>query len=229
MSTSRALLTVMIAFALVLTGCSSLSIAGPAETVEGSGTLASETRAVSGFTEIVLAGQGEIDIVFGDSEAMSIEAEDNLLPYLTTTVSGSRLTIGTKPNINLQPTRLIRYHVTLRQLTRVEISGSGNVDLPEVVGDRLEFEITGSGNLTAAGAVDELDATLSGSGNILTGDLQAIAVDVSLLGSGNLTVWATERLHIQVGGSGSVSYYGRPADLQQAITGSGSVIDLGDK
>jgi hypothetical protein len=229
MSIRRFTQAVAFAASLLLAGCSSLPIASQRDTIEGSGTLATETRAVSGFSEIVLEGQGDAEIVFGAGEALVIEAEDNLLPYLTTTVRGAQLVISTRPNVDLLPTRPIRYSVTVTQLDGIRISGSGNVTVPEVVADRLEFEISGSGGITAAGAVDEVEAVLSGSGSIAAGDLQALAADVDLPGSGNIVVWATQRLHLKLGGSGSISYYGQPSDLEQEVTGSGTVRALGDK
>jgi hypothetical protein len=227
MSLSRTILVAILAFTLV--GCSNAATPAQREAIEGSGVLTTETRPVSGFTQIVLAGPGSAKVVFGDSDALVIEAEDNLLPYLTAAVSGSRLTLGTKPNTDLHPSRPIRYTITVRDLDGITISGSANADIPQVGVDRLEFELSGSGTITAAGAVDELVAELSGSGSVLTGDLQALAADVSLPGSGTLVVWATQRLHITLGGSGNVNYYGHPLDFQQEVHGSGSVHDLGDR
>jgi hypothetical protein len=46
----------------------------------GSGNVITESRDVAGFNEIALGGIGTGIVTQGDEEALTIEAEDNLLP-----------------------------------------------------------------------------------------------------------------------------------------------------
>ena len=55
--------------------------------VGGSGKVETETRQVSGFTAIDLTGTGEVTIEQGETESLTIEADDNVLPALTSKVS----------------------------------------------------------------------------------------------------------------------------------------------
>ncbi len=59
--------------------------------VKGSGTLATETRSIGDFNAIQLDGAGQLVITQGDTVALQIEAEDNILPNLKSTVEGSTL------------------------------------------------------------------------------------------------------------------------------------------
>ena len=59
--------------------------------VRGSGNVAEEDRAVSGFTGVALAGIGELTIEVGERESLRIEAEDNLMPYLEAEVRNGML------------------------------------------------------------------------------------------------------------------------------------------
>ena len=101
-------LLAMVAVLLVLGGCS---------VVSGSGQVKSETRQVSGFTGIELSGNGEVTIEQGDTESLTIEADDNVLPVLTSEVEDSVLRLGTKPRTTVQTRSPIRYRVTLKDLT----------------------------------------------------------------------------------------------------------------
>src|SRR3954452_19692731 len=65
--------------------------------VQGSGNLRTETRSVSGFTAVDLSEQGHLVIEQNGTEGLTITAEDNILPLLTSNVSGDRLVLGTKP------------------------------------------------------------------------------------------------------------------------------------
>ena len=65
---------VLSAMLLVATACSA---------TKGSGQLAAEARQVSGFTKVELTGVGELTIEQTGAESLTISAEDNLLPQLT--------------------------------------------------------------------------------------------------------------------------------------------------
>src|SRR4029453_617014 len=52
-------------------------------TTRGSGQLATAQREVANFTKVELAGQGDVTIEQTGTESLSISADDNLLPLLT--------------------------------------------------------------------------------------------------------------------------------------------------
>ncbi|MHC4958535.1 MAG: hypothetical protein ACYTGN_09170 [Planctomycetota bacterium] len=62
-----------LAFALLLAaGCS-------APTIHGSGRRVTVERAVSGFDRVTFRAVGEVTLIQGDEEGLSIEIDDNLL------------------------------------------------------------------------------------------------------------------------------------------------------
>ena len=91
-----AAMPVIVAGLLVLSACS---------VINGSGHVETETRQVSGFTGIDLAGSGEVTIEQGDAESLTIEADDNVLPALTSKVSDSTLKLGKKPGTTVRTKR----------------------------------------------------------------------------------------------------------------------------
>ena len=101
---NRCLLAI-VAVLLLPTGCS---------VVSGSGQVASETRPVSGFTGIDLSGTGEVIIEQGETESLTIEADDNVLPVLTSEVEDSVLRLDQKPRTTVQTRNPIRYRVALK-------------------------------------------------------------------------------------------------------------------
>jgi hypothetical protein len=50
----------------------------------GSGNVITESRVVSGSDEILLSGSGEVVVDVDGTESLTIEAEDNIMPLLTT-------------------------------------------------------------------------------------------------------------------------------------------------
>ncbi len=214
--------------------------------VSGSGTLKSESRKLPAFTGIALSLPGEVEIQQGDSDGVSVESDDNLLPQIETVVDNGRLELrSASRRATLKATRL-KFIVTVRSLSSLEVSGSGDmratalktaklkvsihgsgdIRIGALEADALELSIAGSGDFEAAGRATRVHASIAGSGDIMMGKLEAKEVKVSIAGSGDASVWATETLAVSVAGSGDLLYYGDPK-LKRSIVGAGSVTRLG--
>ena len=186
----------------------------------GSGIMATETRDVSGFDEIDLSVSGTVLIAVTGTESLTVEAEDNILPLLTTEVRNGRLELGTKQNIS--PTREIVYTITVVSLEALAVSGSGSVTATDIDASGFDVKISGSGTVTPEGVSESLDLSISGSG-VFEGDgLVSATATVSVSGSGNAVVNVTDDLDVKVSGSGNVEYLGDPG-VSVSTSGSGDV------
>src|SRR5665647_3381368 len=72
------------------------SFAQPWETVKGNGQVKKENREVSAFTSLAVGGAMDVQIAYGNSNSISVEADENLLPYIETSVENGKLTINSK-------------------------------------------------------------------------------------------------------------------------------------
>jgi hypothetical protein len=235
--------------ALSLTACNQFQVSFSANTVVGSGKVVSENREVSGFTSVLVTGSGQAQVTVGDSDSLVIEAEDNILPLIESSVQNGKLTIGLKPNTSISTMRGIRYTITVKSLTGVETSGSaditvtntaradtfdaatsgsGAITLSDVQATTLNVHTSGSGNIDASGKVDTASITTSGSGNLSGANLQCASANATTSGSGNITLWVTGSLTARTSGSGNVKYYGQPT-VTRSESGSGRVTGLGNK
>jgi hypothetical protein len=205
-----ALLTVV----LLLAACS---------VTQGSGQLATESRQVSGFTKVELAGFGELTIEQTGTESLTISAEDNLLPRLTSEVSGDTLVLGEEPNTTIRTTKPITYSLTVKELTGLAISGSGNISVPKLTATALSTKISGSGTITVNGTAVDQDLEISGSGRYQAEQLTSKTVKAQISGSGTANALATDMLDVKISGSGSLTYTGNP-QVTQEISGSGKLI-----
>ena len=211
-------------------------------TIRGSGITATEARAVTGFSSIDVSGFGEVRIEQTGTESVTVEAENNLMPLLVTTVENGRLRLGSKEKVNLRPIRPVIFRVTVDRLEAVSISGSGDISMPSLRTDALSARISGSGNMRiagletarfrgeisgsgearVAGRADDVGLHISGSGSYHAAALECRTADISISGSGNATVNASRELSVEVSGSGSVHYLGEPR-INTRVSGSGSV------
>ena len=203
-----------LAVLLFLSGCA---------VVNGSGRLATETRQVSGFTQIELSGIGEVTVEQGDAESLTIEADDNVLPKLTSQVSGSTLKLGKKRGTTVRTKNPIRYRVTLKDLTGLDVSGAGSVQAQRLTLRTVHVDISGSGAVRLSGSAVEQHIEVSGSGRYDAADLPSQQVTADISGSGQVAVAVSQQLDIDISGSGTVTYTGDPA-VKQSVSGSGRVI-----
>src|SRR5512146_347376 len=90
---------------LVLMACQLANISY----INGSGKPASESRPVSSFSRVSLRGTGELILSQGNEEALTVEADDNILPYIKTEVRGDELILQTKEGVSINPRTTIRY------------------------------------------------------------------------------------------------------------------------
>jgi len=194
--------------------------------VRGSGKVVEEERSVSGFTGVALSGIGNLYIEVGDEEALRIEAEDNLLPYLETEVRGTTLEITTRENVNLLPLRPINFYLTVKALDTITVSGSGHAEAPGLQAEQFFATVSGSGSVKMAGLEAEaLTATVSGSGSVKMAGLEAEALTATVSGSGGLDIAGgeVEMQDITLSGSGKYEAKGlESAEADVRLSGSGS-------
>lgn len=241
----KSLLFVLPVIALMLISCR-FSVDLDHQMLQGSGNLKTEQRAVSDIERISLEGLGDMTVIQGNEEALTVEADDNILPYIETVMRGRELVLKIKEGYTIRNNVTIRYTIKVKSLNGISISGAGNLTAEKLnVGD-LNLNVSGAGNMKIAdlqagalratasgsgnydlkGKVKSQNITISGVGNYTAGDLQCSEAQVTVSGSGNVTLWVDDKLDIRVAGFGNVNYYGKPT-VAQSITGGGGVKSLG--
>ena len=215
-----------------------------AGTVVGSGHVISESRGVSGFHGVEVSGAAEATITQGDSEGLVVEAEDNLLPLIESTVGGDGiLRLGFKPHTGrIESKETVVFKLSARALDRLVLSGSGTIHAPSLTADKARLEVPGSGEITVdrvqtgdvtlvlagsgkvklAGKSGRQTIEVDGSGDYLGTGLETDDAKVEINGSGAVELRAARTLAVEINGSGSVRYHGNPA-VRKQVNGSGAV------
>lgn len=204
--------------------CDVLSMGILGSGVEGSGVTASEEREVAEFTQVQLTGSFEVAVEVGPDGRVRVEADDNIVPLITTTVVGSTLKITARQGFSSE--QPVKVQVAVPRLLGVEQSGSGSMEARGIDGERFVVKLQGSGAIRLAGRADALVANIEGSGALAAADLVTTTATVDLAGSGTAEVHASERLVVDIAGSGSVRYTGDPKDITRNIHGSGTIAPL---
>ena len=189
--------------------------------IKGSGDLITEERDVGSFKRIESSGAADIFVTVGEELSVKVTLDDNLIDLIETKVRGKTLKIESRENYRSR--HGCRIEITVRELERVYLRGSGDILVERLETEFFEFKLSGSGSLVAEGATDELEVHLSGSGDIDTRDLIAREAYVSLSGSGEIKIHAEESFDGSLSGSGDIAIYGNPPDFSKSVSGSGSI------
>lgn len=245
MKTKRiAVIFTLLASAFILSACGIF-------VTRGSGLMETESRNVSDFDAIDIEGFGNLIITQGENESLTIEAEDNILPHITTTVQNGTLRISYDENRwrnSILPTRSVTFTIEVKDLNRIDLSGAADIEIDSLETTQLRLDVSGAGNIeidnlqakdldiTYSGAgqckligeVQDQEVRVSGLGSYDAEELKSQTASVSLSGAGNMAVWAEDSLYIEVSGAGNVEYWGNPR-VTQDISGVGNIQSRGSK
>jgi len=215
--------------------------------IRGSGHMASEERSVSGVSGVELAMNGTLNVRLGDSESLTVEAEDNLLPYIETSVRGGTLLIKTRAGTNVQSTRSINFVLTVSELNAASVSSSGDIIASAMEDNRCDIEISSSGSISlesvdcttlstrisssgqvsiAGGSAERQEIRISSSGDFLAPQVVSSDADITISSSGSATVNVLEHITGSISSSGNIYYFG-DAQVNVRTSSSGTVQRMG--
>jgi hypothetical protein len=227
------------ALAMALAACSAGAKEGARET-------ARRDFQVGQFQSISLTGSPDVVVTVGGAPSVRAEGDSRLVERLEITVENGDLRIGYREssswNFGFSSDRNVTIHVTVPSLAAATLTGSGEMRVDRVQGERFAgtvtgsgdlhvgqlraaetaFSVTGSGAIQAAGTAQRSNIELAGSGDINLGNLEIRDATVSVHGSGDVTAKAMEAARVTLMGSGDVAITG-PARCQIEKRGSGDV------
>lgn len=211
--------------------------------VQGDGNVIKHEVPIDIYSEIKV--EGDIDIIYSakpdEAAYLMIEADDNIIPLIEVKVKGRILNLKTKKSIN--PTRFV-VHTNSPNLKYVESKGTSDLKLQgaiageelkvdmrgtgsfvadNLVYDKAEFHLRGTGDMQMAGQIHKAEIEIAGTGNVKASKLAVNELKVELKGVGDMEVYALDKMSIELKGSGTITYKGNPQITKQNIKGSGSV------
>jgi len=181
---------------------------------------------------------------FDDFQRRTIEAEPKVLKRIETEVRNGKLTI--RPDRSFSTRESITYHLTVKQLTGIELAGAGRVEVAQLSSDQLRIDGKGAGgvvidNLTAntldftaagnvqtelAGTVDSQTVTVGDAAKYAAADLESRLASVTASGASQVSINVSESLDAHVSGAARVEYSGDPA-VTEDVSAAGSLSNVG--
>jgi hypothetical protein len=207
----------------------------------GSGNVINQTRSMQGLNHVSLEGTGTVLLIQGNQESLTIEAEDNIIPHIVSSVNGNKLAVS-YDNTTPSPTKPVKYHLTVKDLSSitlsgavkvetsgfktqslvVSINGAGEGNLSGIEINNLTVTLSGAGKMNMAGTATDQTITISGAGDYQASDLKTRTTTITINGAGNGTLNVSTMLNATINGTGDISYLGNP-QVNRQINGAGTV------
>ena len=219
----------VIAVTVLLVSLACSATIGGGNQVRGSGNIQTESRSVSDFDEIDVCCGMQLELTQGSAENLDIEADDNILPEIVSTVSGGKLTVRYKNELGTaryRPSQVIRVQVSVIEIRAVTISGGGRLETEAIETDRLSIELSG-GSQGKTGMIrsDELIVNLSGGSKLTASQLLVGKLSQDLSGGSEAEVddFQGESLSLEASGGGESHIVGQVKDQSIHLSGGSSL------
>jgi hypothetical protein len=221
---SRTVLLALVAFSA---GCVSLGELDGWDCVHGSGKAVSQPRFVSYFDEV--DASGDVTVLVSNAEAVSVvvEAEDNIVDGVATTLGDGRLDVRWNPGClrNVRPVtvkvsmpnvkalsagpqaKIIGVGDLVSQDLKLAAARGGTVTATADAG-RLIVTAVNGGLVTVGGRASNYTAFANSKGQVRGYGLMAGRGDVTAQGSGIIEASAAEALSVTASTGGRVFYKG---------------------
>jgi hypothetical protein len=206
---------------VALASLASVAALGISSTSDADPKLASETRSVSAFHGIELAGTLGVEVTVGKPASVQVHGEADLLDKVTTAVKDGILVLDTPRDLHRR--NHLRAVVTVPDLSSISLSGTGGMTVSGVANDRLAISLGGTGAVALNGTTGSLQIVVDGTGQLNAKDLTAKAVAVEVNGTGQAIVHATDSLEAKVTGTGAIDVHGHPARVKKNVSGVGAI------
>ncbi len=230
-----------LALSITLIGCSLNQ-----NSIQGDNNIKKETRNTGDYDQISMLGSFDVEIVPGKEGEITVEADENLLPYILTDVKGGNLKIQFESGYSFRTKSGIKITVPVEAIETIKLIGSGNISgtLEEeqtqlslfltgsgdidlrLSSEHLSSSLIGSGDIKLQGKTNHLVTSVSGSGDFEAFELLANFIKATVTGSGDMELYPIETIEAKVMGSGDIEYKGNPKKELAKIIGSGNVREV---
>lgn len=208
----------------------------------GSGNIVTETRKTGSFDAVSVGGGFDVEIKIGDMPSVVVEADDNIIKYIETKVSGSTLKIRTE-DLHSYSNVHMKVIVTAPAINSISASASAEVIADDIIksSGKLKFHASSSASIKAEVDAPEVESEANSSATItLTGKTKihkseaSSSANIEAFGllsenttagvssSADIQVHASVNLNARASSSGSVEYKGA-ATVTKSENSSGSV------
>ena len=211
--------------------------------MRGSGNIIKETRQLAEINSVSVSGSIKVDVKTGMVPSLTVEADDNIMPYVVTNVSDKNLSIKLKGINNLR-NATIHIYLVVPILNKISTSASAEVRSSEAItnSDKISFtassgslinvnvdapSISADGSSGAEiilkGRTKNLTAESSSGSNVSLFSLQAENASASASSGAKISVFGSVQIKAKASSGGNVNYKGGAQSVEKNVSSGGLV------
>ncbi len=213
--------------------------------VKGSGYVLTQQRETDYFHSIIVSRNISVAIVQGELQPLTVEADNNLFPYIKTVVRNGILKIYISDSINITKYADLNVLIsmpTLRSLTAyqhsqidgspqiwkipsIQIKASENSQIKlHLETENIEVDGRTSAIIELKGKTQNLKTTLKTSASLKAKDLETIRAEVALATAAKAEIKVASQLSYELAGNVRLTLYGTPAITKSQLTSGSKLI-----
>jgi hypothetical protein len=196
---------------LLAAGCTA-SVSSPGQIV-GSGRVISEGRALAAFSEVEVDGPIAAHITAGVDGSATVTADDNLVPLVTTTVTGGRLVIRLPSNTDISTTNPITVAVGIPALSALRGEAASHVTLDRLDSPDLVMTLEAASRVTGTGRIGHLTLQTAAASIAQLADVAVQRADVMLTAASIAILTASEAVRGEAHDASVLRVHGNPSVL----------------
>ncbi len=210
--------------------------------VTGNGNVVKETRTITGPFSTIKATEGlDVYLTQGNSESITVEADENIQDLILTEVKDGVLKIHTAENIGRASSK--RVNVSFKTISSI-VSTSGSdvystntisaekLNLRSTSGSDMKLEVnttelhcesTSGSDIRLSGKTSKLVAEATSGSDIKAGNLISESSQVKATSGADITVNTSKELIAKANSGGDIKYYGNPEKVDTNKSSAGSI------
>ncbi|WP_340111691.1 head GIN domain-containing protein [Maribellus mangrovi] len=234
----RKLLLALLSVPLLFSSC----IFSPS--MRGNENVVKQEREVDPFDEIKVSRGINLYLTQGESFALIIEADENLLEVIETEVAGDELII--RSTANVKSAKSFKVFVTAPEFEAIKglagcnifsetelstselvlrASAGSNFNL-EISAKTVDVSASAGSNMKLKGLAEDFYGKASSGSNIKAEDLKSTKAEVKVSSGANIWITASKRLEANANSGGNIFYAGEPSDTDVHKSSGGNVIKM---
>jgi len=230
---------------LLIIGILFLSLAS---CVIGSGNIEREERAVIDFNRVLVGSDIELEIEQGENESIIIEAEENIIPLISTEVKDGELIVKfNRSSIIINKSKPPKIYIIVTDLDEIKLLDDAKVSCnyleSEVLKIYLEtgsstflnidanelYVFASSGSMVSiSGKVEKQNIYLKNDVYYLAEDLKSNKCEAQIGNRTNATVNVSNNITAEISSSGNLTYIGNP-EIVKKVSFGGSITKVNSK
>jgi hypothetical protein len=208
------------------------------ETIEGSGNMVTDTRPMDVFSRINVAGNFKVMLEQGDNHGVTIDTDDNFLPFISTEVVGNELIIKFDQKTYLH--KQIDVYITFSKLDELSMTAGANTETVTTLNgqtikmlaragamaslslnyDEVHLDALAGSMIDLAGTAKKLTVESNAGAQIRAGDFIVEVCKISANAGSQNDIYVTQNLDASASSGSQIRFAGNP-EVKNISTSSG--------